>query len=46
MSVEEVRPLAREALGEVFDLSFEELPADEGHGLWSQPIHGTLAARS
>ena len=46
VSVEEVRPLAREALGEVFDLSFEELPADEGHGLWSQPIHGTLAARS
>ena len=46
VSVEEVRPLAREALGEVFGLSFEELPAEEGHGLWSQPIHGTFAARS
>jgi hypothetical protein len=42
--VDEVRPLAREALGQVFDLSFEELPATEGTGLWSQPIHGNLAA--
>ena len=44
--VDEVRPLARAALGEVFDLSFEELPAEDGHGLWSQSIHGSLAARS
>ena len=42
--VAEVRPFAREALGEVFGLSFEELPADDDHGLWSQPIHGNLAA--
>jgi lipoyl(octanoyl) transferase len=41
----EVRALARNALGEVFDLSFEELPAEDGHGLWSQPIHEDLAAR-
>jgi lipoyl(octanoyl) transferase len=46
VSVNEVRPLAREALGDVFDLSFEDLPAEEGHGLWSQPIHGNLSARS
>jgi len=46
MTVDEVRPLAREALGEVFDLSFEELPAEDGHGLWTQTIHGNLAARS
>jgi lipoyl(octanoyl) transferase len=46
VTVDEVRPLARTALGEVFGLSFEELPTDEGHGLWSQPIHGNLAARS
>jgi lipoyl(octanoyl) transferase len=46
VSVDEVRAPAREALGEVFDLSFEELPAEEGHGLWSQTIHGNLAARS
>jgi lipoyl(octanoyl) transferase len=46
VSVDEVRAPAREALGEVFGLSFEELPAEEGHGLWSQTIHGNLAARS
>ncbi len=45
IAVDEVRSLARDAVGEVFDLSFEELPADEGHGLWSQPIHAELAAR-
>ena len=45
VSVDEIRPYARNALAEVFDLSFEELPADEGHGLWSQPIHADLAAR-
>ncbi len=45
VAVDEVRPSARTALGEVFDLSFEELPADDGHGLWSQPIHEDLAAR-
>jgi lipoyl(octanoyl) transferase len=46
VSVDEVRAPAREALGEVFGLSLEELPAEEGHGLWSQTIHGNLAARS
>jgi len=46
VSVEEVRPLAREALEEVFGLSFESLPAEEGHGLWSQTVHGNLAARN
>ena len=45
VTVDEVGPLAHAALAEVFDLSFEELPADDGHGLWSQPIHGNLAAR-
>jgi lipoyl(octanoyl) transferase len=45
VSVDEVRPLARTALEEVFDLSFEELPAEDGHGLWSQPIHEDLATR-
>jgi lipoyl(octanoyl) transferase len=46
IGVEEVRPVAREALQEVFGLSFEELPAEDGPGLWSQTIHGNLAARS
>jgi len=43
--VEEVRPVARDALAEVFDFVFESLPTEDGHGLWSQPIHAQLAAR-
>jgi lipoyl(octanoyl) transferase len=42
VAVGEVRPHAAAALEEVFDLAFEELPADEGHGLWPQPRHATL----
>jgi lipoyl(octanoyl) transferase len=42
-TVDEVRPYAAAALEEVFDLSFEELPADEGAGLWPQPVHDRLA---
>ena len=45
LTVEEVRPAAIAALAEVFGLELEELPADEGAGLWSQPIHASLAAR-
>jgi lipoyl(octanoyl) transferase len=45
VTVEEVRPLAREALADVFGLLFEEIPAEDGHGLWNQPIHGQLAAK-
>jgi lipoyl(octanoyl) transferase len=44
VTVEEVRPHAAAALEAVFDLAFEELPADAGHGLWPQPVHGKLAA--
>ena len=44
ITVEEVRPAAIAALAEVFGLELEELPADEGAGLWSQPIHASLAA--
>jgi lipoyl(octanoyl) transferase len=44
VTVDEVRPHAAAALEEVFDLSFEELPADEGAGLWPQPVHDRLAA--
>ena len=43
VTVDEVRPLAVAALEEVFDLELEELPADEGHGLWRQPVHAKLA---
>jgi lipoyl(octanoyl) transferase len=46
VSVDEVRPLAHEALAEVFDLQLEPLPADDGHGLWPQTVHGQLAAKA
>jgi lipoate-protein ligase B len=44
VSVDDVRPLAVAALEDVFGLSFEELPADEGAGLWPQPVHAQIAA--
>ena len=43
VAVDEVRPVAAAALAEVFDLELEELPADEGAGLWPQPVHERLA---
>jgi lipoate-protein ligase B len=43
VSVDEVRPHAANAVGGVFGLDLEELPAGEGHGLWSQPVHARLA---
>jgi len=45
LAVDDVRPAAAAALEEVFDLTLDELPADEGHGLWSQPMHAKLAGR-
>jgi lipoyl(octanoyl) transferase len=45
LSVDDVRPAATAALEQVFDLALETLPADEGHGLWTQPTHSRLAAR-
>jgi lipoate-protein ligase B len=45
ITVDEVRPAAVAALAAVFSLSFEELSADEGAGLWPQPVHEQLAAR-
>ena len=44
VSVDEVRPHAAAALAEVFDLALEELPAEDGAGLWPQPTHERLAA--
>jgi lipoyl(octanoyl) transferase len=46
LSVDGVRPAAASAIAEVFELELEELPADEGHGLWAQPVHAQLAARA
>ena len=45
LTVEDVRPTAVAALTEIFELDFEELPADDGAGLWPQRIHASLAAR-
>lgn len=46
ISVDGVRPHAAAAIGEVFGLELEELPAEDGIGLWSQPLHAQLAARA
>lgn len=43
VTVDEVRPHAVAALGEVFGLAFEELPAADGAGLWAQPRHAALS---
>jgi lipoyl(octanoyl) transferase len=43
VSVDEVRPHARDAVAEVFGLELEPLPAEEGAGLWPQPVHAQLA---
>jgi lipoyl(octanoyl) transferase len=43
VGVEDVRPAAAAALEEVFGLAFEELPAEDGPGLWAQPLHERLA---
>ena len=45
VTVEEVRPLASDGLADVFDLTLEALPAEEGAGLWAQPVHAELAAK-
>jgi lipoyl(octanoyl) transferase len=45
ITVDEVRPLAHAGISEVFNLELEPLPADEGHGLWKQPVHAQLAAK-
>jgi lipoyl(octanoyl) transferase len=45
ITVGEVRPAAIAAIEEIFELELEELPPDEGAGLWAQPIHASLAAR-
>ncbi|MGB2952261.1 MAG: hypothetical protein WBB74_02575, partial [Gaiellaceae bacterium] len=43
LAVDEVRPSAARAIAEVFELELEELPAEDGHGLWPQPLHKQLA---
>ena len=43
VTVDEVRPHAVAALEDVFGLELEELPAEDGAGLWPQPLHAQLA---
>ena len=45
LAVDDVRRPAASALAEVFGLELEELPAEDGAGLWPQPVHAQLAAR-
>ena len=45
LTIDDVRPAAIAALEEVFDLELEELPAEDGAGLWPQRIHTSLAKR-
>ena len=45
MTVDDMRPRAAAAFAEVFDLFFEELPAEDSAGLWPQPIHEQLKAK-
>ncbi|MEI7760819.1 MAG: lipoyl(octanoyl) transferase LipB [Thermoleophilia bacterium] len=45
VSVAEVKPAVIAAMGEVFGLTFDVLPADDGAGLWPQPVHEKLASR-
>ena len=44
-TVDEVRPAAIAAIADVFGLELEELPSEDGVGLWPQPIHASLARR-
>ena len=46
LTVDEVRTSAAAALAEVFGLELEELPAEDGAGLWAQPIHEKIAKRT
>jgi lipoyl(octanoyl) transferase len=47
VTVDDVRPVAADALADVFGFdALEELPAADGAGLWQQPVHEKLAARS
>jgi lipoyl(octanoyl) transferase len=45
VSVENVRPHAAAAIAEVFGLELAELPAEDGAGLWPQPVHAQLGSR-
>ena len=45
LSVDDVKPAAAVAIGKVFGLELESLPAEDGAGLWAQPVHEKIGAR-
>jgi lipoyl(octanoyl) transferase len=45
VTVAEVKPAALDALADVFGLELDVLPAEDGAGLWAQPVHDKLALR-
>ena len=45
VSVDEARPHAAAAIADVFGLVLEELPAEDGVGLWPQPVHRKVVAK-
>jgi lipoyl(octanoyl) transferase len=45
VTVDDVRGQAASALEEVFGLQLEELPAEDGAGLWPQPLHEKISAK-
>ncbi len=45
VAVDEMRPLAAAALEEVFALALEELPGEDGGGLWPQPVHEKISVK-
>jgi lipoyl(octanoyl) transferase len=45
VTVDDLRPVAAEAFAETFGIVLEDLPAEDGAGLWAQPVHGQLASR-
>jgi lipoyl(octanoyl) transferase len=44
VNIDEVRPHAAAAIAEVFELELDDLPAEDGAGLWPQPLHAGLSA--
>jgi lipoyl(octanoyl) transferase len=45
LGVSEVRPVAAASVAGVFGLELAELPAEDGAGLWPQPVHERLSVR-
>jgi lipoate-protein ligase B len=45
VTLDEVRPHAVAAIEAVFELELEPLPAEDGAGLWAQPVHAGLSSR-